>query len=356
MRRLAFLVALCLLLTASCFLLPASAPQQAARPHRVLAFYYNWYGTPEMEKGAWQHWNECRGCRHDPQKTVEITAPRDGKKLTAPDTGTTNHPAKLYDSNDPAAIRQHLKLAEQAGIDALIVTWWGKGLYHDRAFRTALDVAAEAKSPVKFTIYYETTPRGAADPVAAVIDDFRYLRDQYAAHPSFFREDNKPVFFIYGRAMGQMKPAQWADAVAGIRSLGPAIIIADGLNARWLESFDGVHEYNPVGQILKKTDMAARYRNTVAMCQAQGRMSTATVLPGYDDSNIGRERSIQLDREKGELYRRLWQAALDAGPDWVIVTSFNEWHEGSEIEPSLEWGDLFINLTADYARKFKKGR
>jgi hypothetical protein len=62
----------------------------------------------------------------------------------------------------------------------------------------------------------------------------------------------------------------------------------------------------------------------------------------------------RLGREDGELYKRLWQAAMEANPDWVLLTSFNEWHEGSEIEPSVEWGDQFLNLTAEYARKFKK--
>jgi hypothetical protein len=92
----------------------------------------------------------------------------------------------------------------------------------------------------------------------------------------------------------------------------------------------------------------------VAACRPRSRISTATVLPGYDDSNIGRERVTRLGRENGELYQRLWQAAIEADPDWVLLTSFNEWHEGSEIEPSLEWGDQFLNLTADYSKKFKK--
>ncbi len=336
------------------WLLFALSGQAAER--QVLAFYYNWYGTPEFQSGRWLHWDECRGCTHNPEKTIEAVSPRDGRKLVVPDTGTKNHPGRLYDSTDPARIREHLNMAEWAGLDAFIVTWWGRGLFHDRALRTALDVARDSGSPVKFTIYYETIPRGAADPVAAVVDDFRYLRQQYASHPAFFRYQGKPVFFLYGRAMNQMSEQQWRGAAAGIRALGSSVLMADGLKPNWVELFDGVHEYNPVGRVVEKADMLARYKNTVALCRPREKVSTSTVIPGYNDSNIGRPRPIVADREGGKLYQRLWQAALDAGPDWVLITSFNEWHEGSEIEPSREWGDFFLNLTRDYALKFKGNR
>lgn len=323
---------------------------------QVLAFYYNWYGTPQFQNGKYLHWEECRGCSHNPDNLVERTNPANGRKISVPDTGTTNHPVTLYDSTDPAVIRRHLKMAERAGIDGLIATWWGRGLYHDRALALALDEAAKIRSPVKFTVYYEQAPRGAASPIDAVVDDFRYLLERYGRHPSFFRHDGKPVVFVYGRAMNQMKPEQWREAVERIRQIIPCILIADSLNPNWLDIFDGQHEYNPVGQIVKKADMGGRYRSTVAICRARARISCATVIPGYDDSNIGRARVIAADRESGALYTRLWTEALNAGPDWMLITSFNEWHEGSEIETSREWGEKFLQMTRRFSRRFKARR
>ena len=46
-------------------------------------------------------------------------------------------------------------------------------------------------------------------------------------------------------------------------------------------------------------------------------------------------------------------AAMNARSDWVLITSFNEWHEGSEIEPSVEWGDRFIDSTRALSREFR---
>ena len=326
------------------------------RGKRVLAFYYDWYGVPRFEQGNWVHWNECDGCTHNPVETVNERSPLTGAQLKVPDTGTKDHPAGLYDSNDPALVRTHLKLAERAGIDAFIVSWWGQNTYEDRAFRAALDEASKTHSPVKFTIYYESIQQPVGDPVAAVVDDFKYLREQYVNSSAFFRQGGKPVFFIYARAIAQLKPEQWTTAIAGIRALGPTILIPDCMAARCLDLGDGVHEYNPVSLIAGHTDMAAHYREIVQICQEKRKISSATVIPGYDDSNIGRERPITISRDKGALYRRLWGAALAANPDWILITSFNEWHEGSEIEPSVEWHELFIDLTHRFTRAFKERR
>jgi len=57
-------------------------------------------------------------------------------------------------------------------------------------------------------------------------------------------------------------------------------------------------------------------------------------------------------RQDGQTYAVLWEEAIRAQPDWVLITSWNEWHEGSEIEPSWEDGDQYLKLTAKYAPGF----
>jgi glycoprotein endo-alpha-1,2-mannosidase len=60
------------------------------------------------------------------------------------------------------------------------------------------------------------------------------------------------------------------------------------------------------------------------------------VAPGYIDTRIrpwnGRN---TRDRENGAYYDRLWSAALGVDPGMVAITSFNEWHEGTQIEPAI---------------------
>ena len=91
--------------------------------------------------------------------------------------------------------------------------------------------------------------------------------------------------------------------------------------------------------------------------QAQGvhKFWVATVMPGYNDLRVRPGGGFAQDREGGGYYRRAWQAAIDSRPNWIVITSFNEWPEGTYIEPSAAYGDQYIGLTAHWSAQFKAG-
>jgi len=39
-------------------------------------------------------------------------------------------------------------------------------------------------------------------------------------------------------------------------------------------------------------------------------------------------------RRDGATYDSMWKMAIQAGADRVTITSYNEWHEGTQIEPA----------------------
>ena len=41
----------------------------------------------------------------------------------------------------------------------------------------------------------------------------------------------------------------------------------------------------------------------------------------------------------GEYYARMWERAIVDGADVVSITSYNEWGEGTQIEPAVPRGD-----------------
>ncbi len=88
------------------------------------------------------------------------------------------------------------------------------------------------------------------------------------------------------------------------------------------------------------------------IARSYGKLWAGTTLAGYDDRIIRRP-GMCIDRNDGDTYDDLWDLCIDAEADWVLITSFNEWHEGTEIEPSEEYGDLFIHRTNYWANKFK---
>jgi hypothetical protein len=83
----------------------------------------------------------------------------------------------------------------------------------------------------------------------------------------------------------------------------------------------------------------------------QSRPFVATVMPGYDDLRYrgGHAR----DRQGGDYYRGTWQTAIDRNAQAVVLTSFNEYFEGTHIEPSERYGDLYLRLTKELSDSFR---
>jgi hypothetical protein len=77
-------------------------------------------------------------------------------------------------------------------------------------------------------------------------------------------------------------------------------------------------------------------------------------MPGYDDTRLGRPDGFRTDRRGGSYYRDLWQAAIDTRPTIISITSWNEWPEGSHIEPSKGYGDLYLNITREMSAAYRR--
>ncbi|GAB4324070.1 MAG: hypothetical protein Kow0069_29460 [Promethearchaeota archaeon] len=53
-----------------------------------------------------------------------------------------------------------------------------------------------------------------------------------------------------------------------------------------------------------------------------------------------------------EWYAANWSAAIAADPNWIVVETWNEFHEGSVICRTREFGDAYLNVTAQYSAQF----
>jgi glycoprotein endo-alpha-1,2-mannosidase len=184
---------------------------------------------------------------------------------------------------------------------------------------------------------------------------------KYSAHPAWLKAGGKPVVFVYARALNDLKLPGWQSVVNdfGAAVPGGATFIGDRISAEAARVFDGIHTYNPTGLTKGKTaeEIRAWARTTYPewVKTAGSRISCVTVIPGYDDSCQPSRKPPRpiTDRHGGATYTILWEQAIAANPDWVLITSWNEWHEGSEIEPSVEDGDLALRNTRTYAMKFR---
>ncbi len=77
------------------------------------------------------------------------------------------------------------------------------------------------------------------------------------------------------------------------------------------------------------------------------------VQPGYDERLIPGRQGLFKEREGGAYYRATFEAALQSEPDWIFITSWNEWWEHTHIEPGERYGDLYLQITHEYVEKWK---
>ena len=81
-----------------------------------------------------------------------------------------------------------------------------------------------------------------------------------------------------------------------------------------------------------------------------------TTTANYSDEYARPLLWFEIPREIGgkDTYDWTWETALQYNPDYILITSWNEFFEGTAIEPSQEYGDYYIRKTAEWAKKFKQ--
>lgn len=289
---------------------------------RVHVFYCNWYGTPETD-GRWVHWQQGG---HQPPAAL----------------GANYYP-KLgpYSSNDPQVLAQHMQWIRQSGAGVLSVTWWGQGSYEDQQIPMLLDAADKAGLKVNFHLepYTGQTP-------SSTVADIGYILGRYGEHPAFYRArayDGRAMFYVF-EALNH--PAdQWRRAFEQMRADGiNPLMIGQTTNVEFIidAGFDGGYPYDVLA-IRKQPGLFGRWLNEVLpRFEAAGKLFIVSVGPGYwddravpagaDEPAVARTR----DAGTGSFYAASWQRVSASTVPFVTVVSFNEWHEGSQIEPAVQ--------------------
>jgi len=265
----------------------------------------------------------------------------------------TDHPPFLYDSRDRDLIKYHIQQAESAEIDSLVVSWWGIGSKEDKALRVLLDVASQMPSRVRMSVQLELAGIEHLDE-ATVVSQLAYVLEQYGNDPAFLRVGGRPVLFLYNAMPFSSDMQQWQRIVSSPRiSRFQPLLIVDQISEEVLTVFDGYYLYGPLALWFTEK-VWDRYLNGSFIAQREAKTFVATVAPGYDDRAVRYPSWNDLvPRNNGQTYDAIWRMALEFDPDWIFINSWNEWHEGMEIEPSLEYGDRYLMMTRDYAREFK---
>lgn len=308
--------------------LPAGAGPApgTASSSRVSIFYYPWYSTP-VRDGEWAHWY------------VES----DG----APVLSTPYFPARgLYSSSNAKIVAAHMREIAAAGVDTVIVSWWGFDSPEHGRLQLVVDSARQHGLGIAVHVepYDGRTPTRAAEDIARLQTE------------SGFTD-----FFIYD---ADRDPAvAWAEALAPLRGVVRIFGHTTLVGRAKTSGFDGLYTYDVV------TWNGSLFRRLCTQAHSAGLLCSPSVGPGYDARLATRGEAVR-PRLHGATYDRMWKTAIRASADLVTITSYNEWQEGTQIEPARQqvgrlsyeraWGKTglaarhaYLAATAVWAERFR---
>ncbi|RKR86272.1 glucose/arabinose dehydrogenase [Micromonospora pisi] len=273
----------------------------------VHLFYYPWYGSPTGPNGGWRHWQQ-------------------GGRTPPNDVGADFYPTLgAYDSGDPAVLTQHMNWVKQSGANVLVYSWWGQGSYEDNLVNTVMNAAAQ--QGIKIAWHLEPY---AGRTAASTVADINYINTRYGNHPAFYRaadQGNRPAFYVFESLL----IPDWS-ALAQVNANN--IILAQTTDTSKIANFSGMYTYDAIAAAT-----APGWANASAYAKANGLIWAPSIGPGYiDDRAVPGNTTPTLARNNGATYDQVWNNALGTAtgglPTWVSITSFNEWHEGSTLEPA----------------------
>jgi len=256
-------------------------------------------------------------------------------------------PAELYTSADPATIQRHVAQAQSAGIDAFVQSWYGPQEANNQTetnFRTLLDVAQS--NGFKTAVDIETSGPFFGD-ANAVKDALATLLATHTQHPAYLRYQGKPVVFFWRQQ--RFSVDEWRNIRNQVDPNHDTIWIAEGVDIEYQDVFDGHHLYS-IAWAASPADQLAKWGNRVSTYETENqtnRLWVATTMPGYDDTRLPRDDAFAVPRRNGDYYRETWRGAIASQPDMIIITSFNEWPEGTQIEPGQGYGNLYLDITRE---------
>ena len=252
-------------------------------------FYYPWYSTPKRD-GHWAHW---------------YVRAEDGAHVLS----TPYYPARgLYSSSNAKVVAAHMRDIAAIGVRTVIVSWWGWGSPEDLRLELVTSAARRAGLGVAVHLepYRGRTPASTAEDIAAL--QLRGYAD----------------FYVYDA--DRDAAADWATALAvlaDVRVFAHTYLVGRAKAA----GFDGLYTYDVA------TWNGGTFARVCAQAHRAGLLCAPSVGPGYDARRATPDRLVR-PRLHGATYDGMWRAAVRAKPDLVTITSYNEWQEGTQIEPA----------------------
>lgn len=260
-----------------------------------------------------------------------------------------------YDSADDAVLEYQLLLMKLSGIDGVIVDWYGRKDHFDYARlhrHTEALVNHLGRLNMEFAICYEdqTIPKlvaGGKVSASAVVDhaisEIRWMKENWFQQKNYLHLDGLPVMLSFG--IDGLTNSQWDQT---IDSLGFEIQYFSEHHRR--QCAVGAFDW-PVPEGVKNTGTFLRESK-------QWKQLIPVAYPRFNDfyqqARISKNWR-RISDDDGRTFRQTLQQALETRAPVIQIATWNDWGEGTVIEPSVEFGDRDLKVIQKLRRKYVAG-
>ncbi|TRY87883.1 hypothetical protein DNTS_021346 [Danionella cerebrum] len=350
--------------------------------YNVHAFYYVWYGNPQFD-GKYVHWDHLLLPHWDPKVALGFPT---GRHQPPDDIGANFYPALgAYSSRDPVVLEEHMQQLRNAAVGVLAVSWYPRNMKDENGeeIDSLLPLILDAAEKYQLKVVFHIEPYKGRDDVN-MHQNIQYIVERYGNHPAFYRYKTTtgkflPLYYIYDSYL--QSPDVWAqllkvDGKSSIRNTQyDGIFIALLVEEKHktdihAAGFDGLYTYFATNGFTYGSSQH-NWRSIKSFCDSNDLVFIPSVGPGYIDTSIRPWNSQNTrNRLNGKYYEMAFNAAVEARPQIISITSFNEWHEGTQIEKAVPktWGKtvyldyfpykptVYLELTQKWARRFSEGQ
>ncbi|MFF5932612.1 glycoside hydrolase family 71 protein [Streptomyces sp. NPDC012508] len=285
-------------------------------------YYARNYLTPDGEKGRHQAYGGLL---------------RDRPLPAAPEAGDW----------ELAHLRQEVRTARDAGLDGFTLDLLSEtGRNRDRA--ELLLRAAHEEDPgfriqlmPDMTALTSATPAGLADSLAqlAKSPSAHRLPDGRLVVSPFKAEEKDPDW--WRRMTGEL------EARHGIRTaLVPLFLDFTPERDAYAAISHGLSEWG--------ARSAGRQAGAAADAERAHRLGKIWMQP-VSVQDARPNQGVYDEAGNTETLRASWGAAIDSDADWVQLTTWNDYSEGTHVAPSLHNGYAYLDLSSYYLTRFKTG-
>lgn len=273
-----------------------------------------------------------------------------------------------YDSADPAVLEYHVLLMKLAGIDGVIADWYGIDRFNDYAVideRTRALLKYVARAKLKFCLCYEDRSIDAAakagrfaasEAVARAQEAMLYAQRQYFDHPNYLRQAGQPVLLNFGPIYFHQND-QWTAIFSVLSPTNqPKFFSLD----RRLPMGTGGFAWPPM-------HLSQGTGGNLSLAALEGYLShfedDGSTWPGFISPSFPRFHDIYLQAKAGTSYGTLADAdgavfrctltrALTNRSCMVQLVTWNDFGEGTVLEPTAEHGYRDLTVIQEYRREY----